>query len=108
MKIKKEVISTNDIVLCLLLVAATNFANKYFYIVFIAFAVYLFFVQRVYFNLETICLFILSLSTVFFAPWTRDTVLTMIKPFVYPMCYMMGMGMFAQRCGTADIAAKEK
>lgn len=108
MKIKRGLISINDIILCLLFVAATNFANKYFYIVFLAFAVYLLFIQRVAFNFDVICLFFLSFSIIFFAPWARDTVLSMIKPLVYPICYIMGIGVCSRKCYDCDIAVKEK
>ena len=108
MKIEKELISINDIILFLLFVACTNIANKYFYIVFFAFAIYLFFVQRVAFNMDVICLLVISLSFVLFAPWARETALTIIKPFVYPACYIMGVGLISQKHNGCEIARKEK
>lgn len=84
-------------VLLLVFLATLNFENKYFYLYFFAFAASLLLSQKITFNTSLICLLVLSLCITLFANWTRDTILTMIKPFVFPLAYIMGCNLFGSK-----------
>lgn len=75
--------------------ATLNLINRYYYCVFIA--AIIFFLKpnrKVRLNYSTLSLLCLSLSILTFDPLSQDRILDMIKPFVYPLCYLMGCGLY--------------
>lgn len=80
------------LILFLIFCAAMNLFNKYFYFTFAAFGI-LFLKKNRRFAVELFplsMLLLLALSWLFFSPYARDSVLSMLKTLTYFICYLMG------------------
>lgn len=91
------------LILALLLLASMNVLNLYFYFLFAAFLVSVianfrsFIVDKLFF-----VLLVFSLSYLIFYPESLSSVTLIIKRFIFPMCYLMGLNFLNQ--GKADCA----
>ena len=81
-----------------LLLASMNTINRYYYFVFIAFAIFLL-IPRKKLVLDMSILFLLALAVAWdiFAPAARDSIYGPLKPFTYPLCYMLGASFLEKR-----------
>lgn len=83
------------LILVLLFLGSMNFFNLYFYFLFAAFGIVVvanfrgFIADSLFF-----VLLILSFSYVLFYPNTLESVTSIIKRFIFPMCYLMGLNFF--------------
>lgn len=76
----------------LLFLATMNFANKYFYFVFLAFFAYLFLNLKFRFTKSACILLLFSIALVCFSAAARISYLAVLKQFTYPICFILGMG----------------
>ena len=94
------------LILTLLLLASMNVLNLYFYFLFAAFLVSVvanfrsFIVDKLFF-----VLLIFSLSYLIFYPESLSSVTLIIKRFIFPMCYLMGLNFLNQ--GKTDCEDKD-
>ncbi len=75
--------------------ASINFFNRYYYFLFLA--SFFFFItpyKRINFNSSFLILILFSLFILFFNPAFQTKFTSMLKPFVYPLCYLMGSSMY--------------
>lgn len=83
------------ILLCIFL-GSLNLVNRYYYCIYIA---ALFFVmtpkRKLWFNFDFLILLFFSMSILLFDPSSQTMVTNMIKPFTYPLCYLMGLSLFS-------------
>ena len=96
------------IVLFLLFLAGMNVLNMYYY--FCLAAALAFFLLQKNFVLDANVLFLLalSLSWALFSPETASlTVTSLIKPFLYPLIYIVGRSFFARGMQTNGISVEE-
>lgn len=78
-------------ILILLFFAMMNIYNLYNYLVYIAFILCCFlFKNTIKIDISMVALLVLALSYLFFDPFTNATVLGMLKPFSYCLCYLAG------------------
>lgn len=85
----------NGITLIFLFLASLNTINRYYYFIFIAFAIFLLRPRRKFrFDAYLVPLFILAISWAIFAPASMISVFGPIKPFTYALCYLMGFSFF--------------
>lgn len=78
----------------LILLMSLNFANLYFYIIFLAFFICLASnIRSLRVDIVSLLIFALSVCYILFYPPTRDTITTSIKQFAYPMCYIIGLNL---------------
>lgn len=82
------------ILLFFIFLFAMNFVNRYFYCAFIAFAIFICFTKRITYGVPIAILFGISLSLIFFSSDTTSKITIIIKPFVYPLCFIMGSSFF--------------
>ncbi len=88
-------ITINGITLIFLFLASLNTINRYYYFIFIAFAIFLLRPRRKFrFDASLVPLFILAISWAIFAPASMISVFGPIKPFTYALCYLMGFSFF--------------
>lgn len=72
-----------------------NFANLYFYLIFLAFFVCtLKNVKSFKFDITSVLLVLFSVCYILFYPPTRDSYTSILKQFAYPMCYLVGLNLF--------------
>lgn len=69
-----------------------NFANKYFYFVFLAFLVYLVLNLKFRFTKSAFILLLFAVALVCFSASAKLSYLAIIKQFTYPICFILGMG----------------
>lgn len=94
--LKRKYKISQVIQLVLLFLMSLNFANLYFYVIFLAFFVCLVSNVRCFrVDIMSILLALISMCYILFYPPTRDTYTTMFKQFAYPMCYLIGLNMFS-------------
>lgn len=85
------------ITLFLLFLASLNVVNRFYYFVFSAFAVFMFFGNRyIRLNLQTAILFFFSLSLLIFREEAHSSFTSMLKCFTYVLCYIIGYNIFAK------------
>ncbi len=83
------------ITLLLLFFAGMNVGNRYYYFCFVATALFIGLRRSYVFDLQLIALLLLSLFLVCFSPSTQSFSITAtIKPFLYPMAYLVGRNFF--------------
>ena len=82
------------LILLFVLLFAMNFINRYFYCVFIAFALFLLVIKKFTVSFPFILLIGLSFCIIFFSKDTTSAITTYIKPFVYPVCFLIGSSFF--------------
>lgn len=81
------------VVLLFLFLGAMNFITRYYYWFFIAFFLFCLLVKKIRLDGSLIWLLGLSLSILLFSKGATDSITNMLKPFVYPLCYLMGSGL---------------
>ena len=79
------------LILFLFFLGSMNFVGRYYYCFFFAFALFLLFFQRIRVDGSILALLALSLNLLLFAD-LDSLITTMIKPFLYPMAYLLGRG----------------
>lgn len=85
-------------VLALLFLASMNFKNWYSYLVFAAFAIFLLLNNRqVRIGTGIISLLCFSFSLLLFWPSAHGSFNSMLRVFIYPMCFLLGYNMPAKR-----------
>ena len=95
--LKSEFSLSQIIILTLLLLASMNVLNLYFYFLFAAFWVSViasfrnFVVDKLFF-----VLLVLSFSYLIFDPDSLSSITLIIKRFIFPMCYLMGLNFLNQ------------
>lgn len=96
----------NFFVKLFLFLASLNFVTRYYYWVYIAFAIFLFTPGRKFrFNGSTLCLLILSISMVLFDAGGLLSITDILKPFVFPLANIMGLSIC---CGTHNQEERRK
>lgn len=79
----------------LLFLISLNFANLYFYIIFLAFFIcVLTNVKSFKFDISSVLLVLFSVCYILFYPPTRESYTSILKQFAYPMCYLIGLNLF--------------
>lgn len=93
--LKKKYNFSQVVQLILLFLMSLNFANLYFYVIFLAFFICLFTNVRCFkIDVISIMLAIISICYILFYPSTRGSLTTILKQFAYPMCYLIGTNLF--------------
>ncbi len=82
------------LVLLMIFMATMNVINRYYYFIFIAFILFAAKSNRK-FRLDgaTVALLVLAISWMAFSPTSTASVLGIVKPFTYVLCYVMGSSM---------------
>lgn len=94
-KYGKTTIPYSFVTLFLIFLATLNTINAYYYFVFFAFATFLILPKnRIAINGSFFALMLLAISFVIFSPNYSYSVLGMLKPFTYLMCYIMGYNLY--------------
>lgn len=82
-------------VLFLMFLAALNLINRYYFCIYIAGGIFLLTPNRkVQLNSSVASLMLLGISMLIFDPASRDSILSVAKPFAFVLCYVMGYGLF--------------
>ena len=98
-----------SLIVTFLFLGASDFINRYYVCVFLAF--FLFVItpgRRFRLNTSFAVLMLLSTSVVLFNPISTTTVTNMIKPFAYPLCYLMGFSLLSVRKRAEDGVQNER
>lgn len=97
------------ILFCIFL-AALNLINRFYFCIYAAAILFVLTPRRkVRINSSTFALLIFSAAMLVFNPDSHDSILDMIKPFVFPLCYIVGFGLFQIReHEELDIVREEK
>ena len=85
---------------------AMNFVNRYFYCVFIAFIIFIFAIRKFTITVPFMVLLCLSISIMLFSGEDSSKITMLIKPFVYPLCFLMGSSFF-NKDNTDSIVSRE-
>ena len=86
------------VILLFMFLGATDFINRYYYCVFIAFFFFVLTPKRKFqVNTTFLILFVFSLSIMIFNPESHDSITDIIRPFTYPICYFMGLNIFNRK-----------
>ena len=104
----KEMFST--LILFCLFLASLNLINRFYYCIYIAAAFFIITPGRKFVVDKNLCLlFGLSLSLLIFDKSYQTIFTNMIKPFTYPLCYMIGLTLFnIGKDDDADLLSYEK
>ena len=74
------------VILLFMFLGATDFINRYYYCVFIAFFFFVLTPKRKFqVNTTFLILFVFSLSIMIFNPESHDSITDIIRPFTYPI-----------------------
>jgi len=98
-------------IMLFMFLGATDFINRYYYCVYIAFLFFVITPQRkFYINGTFLLLVFFSMSIMIFNPESHKTFTNMIRPFTYPICYFMGLNVFNNRKSSSqyDLGREEK
>ncbi len=79
-------------ILLFMFLASMNFINRYFYWVFIAFILFCCVFKKIRIDTSLMLLMVLGFSFLFFGKEDFSKITGLIKPFVFPVCYLMGKG----------------
>lgn len=82
--------------LTLIFLVSLNFANLYYYLIFLSFSVCML-TKFTKLKVDIIAFFLALISIcyiLFYSP-TRDSYTTILKQFAYPMCYLVGLNLFS-------------
>ena len=91
------------ILLGLFLLISMNFANLYFYLVFVAFFIcFVANLNTMKMDIVFIFLMLFSICYAIFYGSLGDTYKTIMKQFVYPMCYFVGLNLFSNKKKTTN------
>lgn len=92
---KSKILSLEQfIIIFFLFLGAMNFVTRYYYWFFIAFFLFLLFITRIKFDFPLCALLILAFSFLLFGVGYMNSFTNVLKPFIYPICYLMGRGFF--------------
>ncbi len=92
--LRKKYNASQIIQFILILLMSLNFANLYFYIIFLAFFICLVTnIRSLRVDIVSVLIFAISVCYILFYPPTRDTFTTSVKQFAYPMCYVIGLNL---------------
>lgn len=95
-KESKKIFSTEQwLIVFFLFLGAMNFITRYYYWFFIAFFLFSFFVAKFRIDRAGFALLGLSISLLIFGPLEGSGITSILKPFIYVLCYLMG-GSFLQ------------
>lgn len=95
MQLFKDV-GADGIILAFILFASMNVINSYYYFIFIAFALFVVLNKKYRFDGSFAILLLFALFWIFFAQLVAGSILDLIKPFVYALCYLMGMSFLSK------------
>lgn len=85
-------------ILLLMFLAALNIVDRYYFCIYIAGALFLLTPNRkLRFNSSVAMLLLFGMAIILFNPTSQTTVLNMLKPFAFVLCYIMGFGLFQKR-----------
>ena len=85
-------------ILLLMFLAALNIVDRYYFCIYIAGALFLLTPNRkLRFNSSVTMLLLFGIAILLFNPSSQTTVLNMLKPFAFVLCYIMGFGLFQKR-----------
>ena len=98
------------LILICMFFGALNLINRYYYCVYIAALLFLITPKRrVDFNFEFLILMIFSIALLVFDPASQNKFTSMIKPFTYPLCYVMGTSIFlSPKPNSTELIQEEK
>lgn len=83
--------------------------NRYYYCIYLATFFFLLTPnRRVHVNSTFLVLVFFSMSLLFFTPSAQDRLLDMLKLFTYPLCYLMGTGIFIKKNNSSINLKKEE
>ena len=80
------------LIMLFLFLGAMNYLSRYYYWFFIAFLLFCFFVSRIRLGSSLFALLGLSLSILLFGELYGSLLTSVLRPFVYPVCYLLGQG----------------
>lgn len=90
-------------VLFFIFLGALNFIGRYYYCVFIAFFVFLVTPQRkIRIDFSLIILLALGISILIFSPSAQNSFTSMLKPFTYVICYIIGYSILDENFNMED------
>jgi len=99
----------NMLVLFFIFMGAMDVINRYYYWVYIAFLIYICTPKRkINVNVSFVFLLLLSLSILMFNSVSHQSITNMIKPFTFPVCYVMGTGLLNEVSSVDEIQKKFK
>lgn len=94
------------LLLLFLFLASLDVGNKYYYFVFAAFLIFTLKPGKSFrVDASTSSLFMFAIFWMFFSPTAKETVLGVIKPFTYLICYIMGYCFFDEAVIKKDNAS---
>ena len=115
MKIKNT--SSNNIVRSIFLVlilfclflGSLNLINRFYYCIYIAALLFVMAPGRkLHFDKSFLMLLIFAMSLLVFDASYQNMATSMIKPFTYPLCYIMGLSLFPKEESNLDLSHNEK
>lgn len=91
------------LVLLLVFLGSLNFVGKYYYCMFGAFAFFIVAPERkLKFNASFVWLLLLSVSMCIFNENMQGTIPNIIRPFVFPLCYLIGYCLLSLKSSLAE------
>lgn len=93
--IKNGKFSFVHLALMFIFLASMNLFNWFYYLIFVALAIYIIAPgHRLRFGgISSVALLVLALSWMLFSPMSKESVFSLVKPYVYFFCYMIGASM---------------
>ena len=96
------------ILFCLFL-GSLNLINRFYYCIYIAALLFVMVPGRkLHFDKSFLMLLIFATSLLIFDSSYQTMVTSMIKPFTYPLCYIMGLSLFPKEESNLDLSHSEK
>lgn len=97
------------LVFACMFLGALDFINRYFFCVFIGFFLFAVTPKRKFtFTPTVVVLLALSLSLLLFNAESQKMLTSMLKPFVFPICYLMGLTILRKKEHKTDLENDEK
>ena len=98
------------VILACIFLGSLNLINRYYYFIFIAGLLFLVTPKRRFrLGVSFFVLLAFSMSILIFDPGSQTMTTNMIKPFAYPLCYLMGVSLFSTKEKEApDLIREEK
>lgn len=83
-------------ILCFVFLSSLNFVDRFYYFIYIAFFFLLLIPKgTLRFDSSFFALLLFSMTLLLFDPTYQTKITSMIKPFTYPLCYMVGISLFS-------------
>ena len=90
---RQKILSVDNVfVLPLICLASMSFLNKTYYLIFSAFVLLLFLKKLICIDKNLVMLFLLSVCYVVTSIVSEQSLVTIMKQFSFPICYMIGYG----------------